>query len=46
MAIDSPARDVVRQRVTEGLARRRARRAVRELARIAPWVAVVVADSS
>lgn len=41
MAIDSSARDVVRQRVTEGLARRRARRAVRELARIAPWVAAV-----
>jgi hypothetical protein len=42
MAMDPSARDVVRQRVTEGLARRRARRAVRELARIAPWAAAVV----
>jgi len=42
MAIDPSARDVVRQRVTEGLARRRTRRAVRELARIAPWAAAVV----
>ena len=41
MAIDFSARDVVRERVTEGLARRRGRRAVRELARIAPWVAAV-----
>ncbi|HKW00750.1 MAG TPA: hypothetical protein VJN96_13065 [Vicinamibacterales bacterium] len=39
--MDPSARDVVRQRVTEGLSRRRARRAVRELARIAPWVAAV-----
>ncbi len=41
MAIDPSARDVVRQRVTEGLARRRGRRAVRDLARIAPWAALV-----
>src|SRR5262249_10298088 len=42
MVMDPSARDVVRQRVTQGLARRRARRAVRELARIAPWAAAVV----
>jgi hypothetical protein len=38
MSSSSPARDVVRQQVAEGLGRRRARHAVAALARVAPWV--------
>ncbi len=34
-----PARDVVRQSVTEGIGRRRARAATRALVRLAPWCA-------
>src|SRR5215472_5137142 len=42
MTFDPSARDVVRQRVTEGLRRRRARGAARQFARVAPWVAGAV----
>lgn len=42
MSIDPSARDVVRQRVVEGLRHRRARVAARQMARVAPWVAGVV----
>ena len=42
MSSDSAASDVVQQRITEGLTRRRSRAAVRQLVRVTPWAAGVL----